>query len=678
MIKTFWIISLVGILIAQFYQSKEGRNVARANNIMDPPRVTTFSQSELENFDDPEARAEVAKGISTLSPRELENINVFQTPNQATSSPSIIQGATILLDKFKTTSTSTTSTSTTSTSTTSKSTTSTSTTSTSTTSKSTTSTSTTSKSITSSSSTSTSTTSTSTSTTSTTTTLSTFLSQTEFEIGTEINMDKSTTSVNEYDNGNSSDGNDDSDNNEGENEEEGNDEIKFRRPSVTSENFLYLWNEKEQRYEAYPLLKKTVATTTTLSLPPATTTTLSSTTSTTSTSTTSSSTTTTSTTSTTSITTTTSTTTSTTSSIQKTKSRPTEEPDFDKIVGINIENMAEIPPSFAETPKEGSFSLKLDLLNFVDRTEMAIKKIFTFLKYEREGNPHFTSDFSEYGEFFYLILMPLLSHARANYQCMSRKSTLYEIFNIRQLEALNFLRNKDGVKIQSLIPSGAETRIWLDVEIDVDGKLNFPSGEPILTFMGINKKNAIVPSNLADGECVYFDLKKFNYGTASCNDKALTICYVKKSAQIMQDRLFRETINDKIADLTNLRLSKRAKVILRNKTDLISEGNCSEIESKTFSLIEAMALKEPVEIFAKRLYIDKNIYSNEYPSLVKDIDNFKRLLYADNFEVAIKSLLGIAVDIKLTRDAKSIYICFDTKIKVPLTPTPVIPVEAES
>jgi hypothetical protein len=60
---------------------------------------------------------------------------------------------------------------------------------------------------------------------------------------------------------------------------------------------------------------------------------------------------------------------------------------------------------------------------------------------------------------------------------------------------------------------------------------------------------------------------------------------------------------------------------------------------------------------------------------VKDIDNFKRLLYADNFEVVIKSLLGIAVDIKLIRDTKFIYICFDKKIKVPSTPTPIIPVE---
>jgi len=194
--------------------------------------------------------------------------------------------------------------------------------------------------------------------------------------------------------------------------------------------------------------------------------------------------------------------------------------------------------------------------------------------------------------------------------------------------------------------------------------------------MGIDRKSARVPSKIIEGECMYFDFKNFNYGTMPCNNKALTICYIKKSSQIMQDRLFWETINDKISELTNVNLSKKAKIMLQNKFESIPEGECSEIDGRTFSFTEAISIKEPTEMFSKRLHIDKDIYSSEYLNFVRDVDNFKKLLYAENFELAIKMMLGISADIKLFKDSNSMMLCFDTKIKILPTQTPSTPPES--
>ena len=274
----------------------------------------------------------------------------------------------------------------------------------------------------------------------------------------------------------------------------------------------------------------------------------------------------------------------------------------------------------------------MDLPTFIEKTRGAITKLQTFLNDERENHPHFTNDFSEYREFFYLILMPLATYSRANYQCMSRNSKLYEISNLRQLDALTKMKNKDGVFLTALVPPKAELKIWLDVENVVDGNLNYPSGSPLLGYMGFNKSYATIPKSLPQNHCIYFDVLKFNYGTSPCTDKAMTVCYVPKTAQITRDRLFWETINDKIAELSNLELNKRSKLTLQNKLDELQPGNCKYSAEKTFSLADIMSLKQPVTIINQKQFLDKDTYFTLYPNFVQDVERVRQLIYSSDIE----------------------------------------------
>ena len=310
-------------------------------------------------------------------------------------------------------------------------------------------------------------------------------------------------------------------------------------------------------------------------------------------------------------------------------------------------------------PESGTYIINNDLPDLIDHARIAFIKLKYFLKEQRDKHPHFTNDFSEYGEFFYLILMPLMTHAKSNYQCMSRRSTLYEIANLRQLTALSKIKNSDGILLRAIVPPSAELKIWLDIEIDIDGKINYPSGEPLLEFMGVGKDHAKVPVLLPTGHCVYFDFKKFNYGNMLCTEKAVTICYIKKTAQLMRDRLFWETINDKISELSNLEIHPRTKFTYRDKLEQFRSGNCSSQDSKIYSLTENMALQQPSRSLARRLYLDRDVYFTLYPGFIQDMEVLKRVVYSQNFESDLKMALNLPTNIKMVYNKLSDLFCVD-------------------
>ena len=115
------------------------------------------------------------------------------------------------------------------------------------------------------------------------------------------------------------------------------------------------------------------------------------------------------------------------------------------------------------------------------------------------------------------------------------------------------------------------------------------------------------------------------------------------------------------------------KLTLQNKLEEITAGVCREPENKTYSMIEAMALQQPVGILNKKLFLDKDTYFAVYPNFVQDVENLKRIIQSRDLESDIKNVLGIASDIRILYNKMSNVLCVDTNDKIiPLNVTGMI------
>jgi hypothetical protein len=202
------------------------------------------------------------------------------------------------------------------------------------------------------------------------------------------------------------------------------------------------------------------------------------------------------------------------------------------------------PPSITsiyERTKTDNLTFINDLHIFINNVEGAVDNVYHFLARTRNHSP-IRNEFKELSELFYAILLPVMSHDDANRECLRRGARLYETSSQLRLNLLRQMKHRN-VPIQNLMSEGQAIRIWLDVEQDPDGTLNFPSGDPILTFL--DRQHIALEKGLPENHCLYYDLTNNQYVKTLCSEQHLTVCFIKKTPQIMEEKLFLDNINDK-------------------------------------------------------------------------------------------------------------------------------------
>ena len=309
-----------------------------------------------------------------------------------------------------------------------------------------------------------------------------------------------------------------------------------------------------------------------------------------------------------------------------------------------------------ERTKTDNITYKMDLDKFIPKVDNAVSIIYHFLARMRNHAP-IRHEFKELHDIFYVILLPLSSHEDSNKECLRRGARLYEISSQKRLDLLGEMKVKQ-LPINKVVEEGQSVKIWLDVEQDPDGTLNFPSGDPILTF--IDRHTVPLEKGLPEGQCLYFDLTNKQYVKTLCSEQHLTVCYIKKTPQVMDEVLFLENINDKINDLQNIKPRKNAKTFLRIQISKLESGECPRENSA--SLFNALGLDQPIDSINEREYFDIQVYNFVIKRLRDDITNFNNILFNTNFENHLKLALAFSEDIKMLYDKTKRTLCFFQKI----------------
>jgi hypothetical protein len=130
----------------------------------------------------------------------------------------------------------------------------------------------------------------------------------------------------------------------------------------------------------------------------------------------------------------------------------------------------------------------------------------------------------------------------------------------------------------------------------------------------------------------------------------------------MEEKLFLDNINDKINELQYLKLRKNTKNSLSLELTKLEKGSCPYIDDQVFSLTNALGLDQPILSFNLPERFDVATYNFLVNRLKQDIDNFNDILFRSNFEVALKTALGLSENIKTIFDQSKNAICFFQKI----------------
>ena len=309
-----------------------------------------------------------------------------------------------------------------------------------------------------------------------------------------------------------------------------------------------------------------------------------------------------------------------------------------------------------ERKKTDNITYKMDLDKFINRVDNAVNIIYHFLAKMRNHAP-IRHEFKELSDLFYVILLPFMNHEDANRECLRRGARLYEISSQKRLDLLSEMKVKN-LPITKIVEEGRQVKLWLDVEQDPDGTLSFPSGDPILTF--IDKRTIPLEKGLAEDHCLYFDFTNKFYVKALCSEEHLTVCFIKKTPQVMDEVLFLENINDKINDLQLLKPRQNAKTFLRVQVSKLPPGDCPR--EHITSLLSALGLDQPTDLINDREYFDIQVYNFVIKRLRDDITNFNNILFNTNFEGHLKLALAFAEDIKMIYDKTKKAVCFFQKI----------------
>jgi len=212
----------------------------------------------------------------------------------------------------------------------------------------------------------------------------------------------------------------------------------------------------------------------------------------------------------------------------------------------------------------------------------------------------------------------------------------------------------------------------LSVRENQNGKLVYPSNDYPLEYMGASKTFAKIPKLYFPGQCLYFDLVNYNYGSMPCDSKAITVCYIKKSSQLIKDRLFWETINDKINEINSLKISDRIKSSISQQLERIRKGHCEEEYGESnnidsFDLIDIMSVRQPIEYLNELQQIDKSQFYTLYPEFTRDINYIKKLFNSENLESEIRQILDIPQNILIEYDNDEQILCINTDWTIDLS-----------
>jgi len=309
-----------------------------------------------------------------------------------------------------------------------------------------------------------------------------------------------------------------------------------------------------------------------------------------------------------------------------------------------------------EREKTDNMTYKFDLESFVQKVDASVITIYHFLARLRNHSP-IRNEFKELSNIFYAVLFPPMSHEDSNKECMRRESRLYEISSQYRLDLLRQMTHRQ-VPLMDTVEEGQAFRMWLDVEQDPDGTLNYPSGDPIATFLDREFHN--FDQQLRRDHCVYFDLNKLQYGQAHCSAKLLTVCYIPKTPKLMQEKLFLENINDEINNLQFLKMRKNAKTLLKVHLRKMESGSCPT--ENNFSLFKALGLDYPLSSVRLQEKLDVQVYQTMVQRLTQDVMNFNRIMFDGNFENNLKVALGYLDNIQAFYDQTKKTVCFFRKV----------------
>ena len=142
----------------------------------------------------------------------------------------------------------------------------------------------------------------------------------------------------------------------------------------------------------------------------------------------------------------------------------------------------QLPPIItSEQTKPDNMTFNMDLDKFITNVDNLLDSLYHFLAKMRNYSP-IRNEFKELSDLFYVVLTPLMPHEDANKECLRRGARIYEISSQLRIDFLSQMTFRH-LPINASVEEGQTIKIWLDVEQDPDGTLNYQSGAPILTFI---------------------------------------------------------------------------------------------------------------------------------------------------------------------------------------------------
>ena len=303
--------------------------------------------------------------------------------------------------------------------------------------------------------------------------------------------------------------------------------------------------------------------------------------------------------------------------------------------------------STTEQPIAKNISFRINFEYFFDQIDIVSPIIMKKLQDEKKKQLELFY-FKERPDYYYSILKPHGTFNQILKLCRRKQAELYEIDTVNKFKDLRKLVDREN---QTL----GERTFWLNVKITNSETIEYSSGKPMLTVLEIGQNLLSLPSTLEKGKCVYFNTPEKEYQKAACNSYHFGICYIEKTPEVRESVLFYKSLDDKIIDLTRLKIGKIDRNQLKRNLERLNPSSCEETNSQ--SLLDKIGFNEPIDSFLTTKEFNPIVFTALFPQLLNDIQTIRDLARTNSFEARLRTLLQAGEEVRIVYDKTKNLVC---------------------
>ena len=307
----------------------------------------------------------------------------------------------------------------------------------------------------------------------------------------------------------------------------------------------------------------------------------------------------------------------------------------------------ELTPDIVDISIGTNVSYVLDLDVLFEQIERFIPIITKKLQKEQKKRTEL-SYFKEKTDYFYLMVKPPDTFSRMLKVCRRKGSEFFEVSTIQKFRDLQELTDRENKTL------GVRT-FWLNVIITNAGTVEYVSKLPLVTVLELGETLLELPTEIEKGKCIYFNTPEKKYKKTSCIDRHIGICYIEKTPEVLQTKLFYDTLDDMLKDVPRTKVTKLIQRQLTKAFESLPSSTCES--SNAISLLQSIGFNEPINSLMGQSDLNPTVFTALFPQLLNDINTIRELARNNNFEEKLRFLIQSGENMKLFYDQSKKVIC---------------------